>query len=84
MFITAALIGTVEVLQTIRQHDFYNKLPINEKDKNGRNALHMACLSGDPEKIKYLLSLGAEPESRSNGGQTPLMFATMSGNLYAV
>ena len=68
VFITAALIGSRRSLETIRSHDFYNTLPINGRDRNGRNALHMACLSGDPEKIEYLLSLGAEPESRTNGG----------------
>ena len=44
----------------------------------------MACLSGDPDKINYLISIGADLESRTIGWQTPLMFAAMSGSLHAV
>ena len=44
----------------------------------------MACRSGEKVKIMYLVNLGANIESRTNGGYTPLMFAVMSGDLYAV
>ena len=41
-------------------------------------------MSGDKNKIKYLVDQGADKESRTNGGYTPLMLAAKSGSLHAV
>ena len=63
LFITAALLGPVEVLQFIKAQDTANILPVNQSDNNGRTALHMACHSGDRSKIEYLMALNADPHS---------------------
>ena len=88
MFITAALIGDLSILQALREisdePSNQNPLPLEAKDTSGRNALHMACLSGCPEKVQYLLDLGFDKDSKSNGDQSPLMFAVMSSNIDTV
>ncbi len=82
MFITAALIGTLDALGAIWAQNQEGNLFLEARDRNGRSALHMACLSGNRDKIMYLLTvLGADREARTNGSQTPLMFAAMSGNI---
>lgn len=49
------------------------------KDLSGRSALHFACSYGRYDIVKYLLSLGADPDSISNSGETPLHVACISG-----
>jgi ankyrin repeat protein len=47
-------------------------------------ALIKAARIGDLEKVKTLLSLGASPDVRDDGGVTPLLAATYEGNLQIV
>lgn len=34
--------------------------------------MQVACIKNNPEKVKELLSLGADPNSKDNAGWTPL------------
>ena len=45
-------------------------------DEHGRTPLHYAALDGDAERVRQLLSGGADPDAQDNDGRwTPLHFA---------
>lgn len=48
---------------------------LNDKDENGYNCLHCACLSGSYEVSKLLLDRGVDPNKQANDGITPLHLA---------
>ena len=68
---------------------------INRRDKEGRQLIHLAALSGSADLVKAVLAKGADPNVFSqhhpgpyadpvpgaNGGAPPLLFAAMSGSL---
>ncbi|XP_045108067.1 BRCA1-associated RING domain protein 1-like [Portunus trituberculatus] len=45
---------------------------INRRNTKGETLLHVACIKGDKEKVKQLLSEGANPNTKDNAGWTPL------------
>ena len=45
---------------------------INEKDDNGRTALHIACEYDNVDCVKELIEAGALPNIRAKDGSTPL------------
>ncbi len=58
---------------------------INQADSNGRTALHLACLAGRLDVVQLLHEVeGIDVNCRTKGGETPLMKAVQSGNLYLV
>uniref|UniRef100_A0A7S1E910 26S proteasome non-ATPase regulatory subunit 10 n=2 Tax=Hemiselmis andersenii TaxID=464988 RepID=A0A7S1E910_HEMAN len=67
-----------------------DKESVNRRDEDARTALHWACSSKSrqgqqhAECIKLLLSRGANPKTVDDGGWTPLLSASSSGNEEAV
>ena len=58
---------------------------INLQDSNGRTALHFACRAGRHDLIKELVKVkGIDVNRRTCGGETPLMSAAQSGNIFTV
>lgn len=51
---------------------------------DGRTPLHVACLEGQLQVIRYLLVKGASPHVIDNHGQTPLHDAIRSANEEAI
>ena len=51
---------------------------------DGRTPLHVACLEGQLQVIRYLLGKGASPHVIDNHGQTPLHDAIRSANEDAI
>ena len=51
---------------------------------DGRTPLHVACLEGQLQVIRYLLVKGASPHVSDNHGQTPLHDAIRSANEEAI
>lgn len=48
-------------------------------DPAGAHPLHMAAMHGHPEIARFLMSRGANPDSRDDWGRTPLMVAATAG-----
>ena len=58
---------------------------INFCDNVGRTALHHACAGGKAKNVEALLSTeGIDRDIRSSSGDTPLMRAVSSGDIYSV
>ncbi len=56
--------------------DMFNMdMNVNEKDSQGRTALHIAAIKGNIQMIERLLLYGAEIDTRDNEGKTPLIQA---------
>ena len=57
---------------------FQNGIDVNEKDKNGRNALHTLCESNSSEKlidkIQFLIQNGIDVNGRDKYGKNALDF----------
>jgi ankyrin repeat protein len=49
-----------------------NRPDINEKDENGRTALHIACEYDNVDCVKELIEANAFPNIRAKDGSTPL------------
>lgn len=58
---------------------------LNLQDGVGRTALHLACRGGRIEMVRLLIAYEElDVNVRSCGGETPLMCAAMSGNIFVV
>ncbi|GAM22904.1 hypothetical protein SAMD00019534_060790 [Acytostelium subglobosum LB1] len=58
---------------------------INNGDESGNSPLHWACYKGHYDIVKYLLSIGSNPNLPNHDeGQTPLHWACIGGNPYIV
>ena len=55
----------------------------NERDWQGRTALHRAAEAGDKERAEKLVSAGADPNIKDKNGYSPLHFAAMAGGALA-
>ena len=53
-------------------------------DPNNNTPLSEAGAGGDPEAIRLLVGLGAEPNAKGQYGRTPLYRAAFAGHLEAV
>jgi ankyrin repeat protein len=56
-------------------------IDINEADKSGNTALHLACEKDNREGVSLLLSLGADLDRKNREGQTPFTLS-ISKNYY--
>lgn len=72
---------TDEVTQVLKK---YNGIPdmlgaefstVEDKNEFGDQALHLACVRGDLEDIKVLVSAGADINATGENGFTPLHYA---------
>ena len=58
---------------------------VNRQDKNGRTALHYACAAGNAKAAEVVLkAAGVQRDARTSGGNTPLMLAVSSGDIFTV
>ncbi|XP_050406547.2 serine/threonine-protein phosphatase 6 regulatory ankyrin repeat subunit C isoform X1 [Patella vulgata] len=51
---------------------------IDDRDTDGNNMLHRACMYGSLETVDYLLELGLDVHSRGFHGQTPILYCSQS------
>ncbi|AIF81007.1 hypothetical protein I862_02220 [endosymbiont of Acanthamoeba sp. UWC8] len=56
-------------------------LDINERDKEGRTALHIACALGDIRAAHALIKAGADINATDNCKRTPLHYAVLRSEL---
>lgn len=56
------------------------KLNVNEQDKHGNTAMHLACMLGRKELVHLLLSHGSSPTVRNLNGWSPLSEAISYGD----
>jgi ankyrin repeat protein len=57
---------------------------VNERDAEGRTALHVAAQRGHVEVVTALVQMGADKEAANAVGARPLHWAAMSGQLEVV
>jgi uncharacterized protein len=55
----------------------------NERDRDGRTALHHAAFANDVDRLKELLRSGSDPDDADRRGYTPLHFAAQEGAVEA-
>ncbi|XP_067660340.1 putative ankyrin repeat protein RF_0381 [Haliotis asinina] len=73
----AALKGHLEVVQLL----VTKGANVNLIDKFANNILHLACLGGDVDVVKYILSQDmAYIDGRAQRGRTPMMLAAENGH----
>lgn len=68
-FLSASSGGHLKVVQLFLQH--LGELALEERDQDGRTALHLASCRGRDELVRCLLLAGADPTIRDDGGRTP-------------
>uniref|UniRef100_A0A6A7G1V7 BRCA1-associated RING domain protein 1-like n=3 Tax=Hirondellea gigas TaxID=1518452 RepID=A0A6A7G1V7_9CRUS len=54
---------------------------LDKRNAKGETVLHVACVKGDDETVRRLLSEGANPNSQDHAGWTPLHEACQHGHL---
>ncbi|KAL1832888.1 hypothetical protein ACET3Z_002539 [Daucus carota] len=59
-------------------------IDLNSADFNGRTALHVAAIYGHVEALRFLVSVGSDPDVVDCNGWTPLHCASAEGHIKAV
>ncbi|GHV86180.1 hypothetical protein AGMMS50230_17880 [Spirochaetia bacterium] len=59
---------------------FTSKASLEERDSQGRTALHAAAETGNAEMVRFLLAMGAEVDALDNQGRTPLGIAAVKSD----
>ena len=59
---------------------YINKKLLSITDSEGKNILHIACSKGHHDVVELLIDCGANPDSVTNNGRTPLIFACYFGH----
>ncbi|MDR1308136.1 MAG: ankyrin repeat domain-containing protein [Treponema sp.] len=59
---------------------FTGKAALNERDENGRTALHVAAEAGNEDMVRFLLAMGTEADTADNQGRTALGIAAGRGD----
>jgi ankyrin repeat protein len=76
-FMWACKVGCVSVARVLLQH--MGPQALQETDRRGMTALHWAACRGHGETVSFLISEGAQANSRDNSGRTPLLWASHKG-----
>ncbi len=82
------MLGATPLIRAVeRGHDKIAKrlidtgsVEVNDSDKQGVTALHLAAAAGDLELVKLLLGRGARVDAVTADGQTPIMLAQRAGH----
>ena len=84
-FIEAAYFGHVDIMKQLYALDSFNTVNLNYRDNTGATPLLAAVAQGNYAAVKYLLEIGADPNSRQcavfiftvciGTGNTPLLYA---------
>lgn len=56
-----------------------DQININAQDADGHNPLHMACINGHTNIVRFLIDHGADPNIQNHEGNTPLHIAAEYG-----
>ncbi|KAK4732182.1 hypothetical protein R3W88_025170 [Solanum pinnatisectum] len=62
----------------------YADIDLNSIDSQGRTPLHIAAIHGHVEVLRFLVSVGSDPDLLDSQGWTPLHFAAQQGHVEAV
>lgn len=73
--------GDIDAMEELRQQGGLLSVATSH---DGRTPIHVACLEGQLQVIRYLLEKGASPHVFDNHGQTPLHDAIRSANEEAI
>ena len=57
---------------------------VHRADEDGYRPIHWACRNGHLAIVELLLSHGAQPDVKTNGGSTPIHWACDAGHLAIV
>jgi serine/threonine-protein phosphatase 6 regulatory ankyrin repeat subunit B len=76
-FIMACVAGCVDAVRMLYQHA--GPQALQETDNEGKTPLHFAADRGHGETVTFLISEGAEANSKDNGGRTSLLWASHKG-----
>ena len=78
---TAARVGNVDIIRAL----YRAGANVNARESwHNQTAMMWAAAGNFPQEIETLKELGADPNGRSDGGFTPLLFAVREGSLEAV
>ncbi len=77
--LSSTQINAPNLIKLLKENGGYIKFHKNNK----LSPLHLAAITGDWNKINLLLNQGADPSAKESTGKTPLMCATLCGNLKA-
>ena len=80
---TAARVGKVDALQALLRHGAREGINAQEQWK-GQSALMWAAGEGHVAALKVLVDAGADVQTRSKAGFTPLLFAVRNGHREAL
>jgi ankyrin repeat protein len=58
---------------------FKGEAALDERDRDGRTALHAAAETNNTEMVRFLLALGAQVDAEDGGGRTPLGICAENG-----
>lgn len=72
--------GGTEIARLLLKHTKSGRMDIEEKDHNGKTAVHLAAQMGNVPMLEFLLNpkRGADPNARQSDGSTPIMVAVLS------
>ncbi|GAA0163210.1 hypothetical protein LIER_39556 [Lithospermum erythrorhizon] len=62
----------------------YDDIDVNSVDSKGQTALHVASIHGHVEVVRFLISVGSDPDIADTKGWTPLHFSAQEGHLKVV
>ncbi|CAK9310029.1 unnamed protein product [Citrullus colocynthis] len=79
---TAAAMNRVDVIELLREN--FPDIPVNSVDSDGRTPIHTAAAHGHVGAIRFLASIGGDPEAVDRRKWTPLHSAAAEGHLEAV
>jgi ankyrin repeat protein len=81
LFLKAASTGDVKTLEAMVNED--HELVYAKSEKDGKTALHRACVVGKYDAVKLLLNKGADFRAKDNNRKTALYYAK-AGRWYEV